>query len=547
MTEKRTYHQWLIITALLLCFTFSLFFALKIFTGENGSSPSMNEKLMSQDRFYQHTPDVVWLEDSPESVVHLDKYELQNFESTYTKAWYCLNTSIKQKNTECLHDYFGEILIEKIKSSLNEQVEFEIEQVDLSHQLKLNQMTLDRQVISLTDSNVRMLKHLYSPKGKIISKTDESSSFDLVFRREDGRWKIIHWVEKTEKLMRKSGELVNTLFRSHEFSIQAIRGVNYYPSDFPWKEFWRNFDKVNLQEDLNRIKDLNLNSLRIFIPYEIFGGGHPDENRLQDLETLLDLCEANELKVILTLFDFPVGFDLANYPAYRKHLKIILNRFKDHPAIVSWNLKNEPDIDYQYYDTERVKDWLAFIVDEAKKIAPSEIFTIGWADPRNASYLSNHLDYVSIHYYENPNNFKSIIHKLQEQIGNKQILVEEFGQSSYSSFWFPFSSSEKEQAVVINQLDRQMTEMNIPSLVWCLNDYQNLNNEVFGWKPWVRKAQSNYGLYDVQGRLKLSGQVMQDPKLRLSLTFIDRLRSWHAFVLGLFFLMFYLVRRMVRS
>ncbi len=547
MAKWRTYYTWLILMALLLCFMFLLFFAVKIASIKNGMQQSIYEIELKKDRFYQHTPEVDWSEDSAESIVKLNDYERKYFESTYIKAWHCLNTSIKHQCTDCLHDYFGEILIEKIKSNLEEHDEFEAEQVDLSHQLKLNQMTLDRQVISLSDENVRLLKYLSTPKGKLISKKDEISSFDLIFRREDGRWKIIHWVEKTSKPMTTEFEYLDSVRTKQVEVIKNIRGVNYYPSDFPWKEFWKNFNKVDLQKDLDRIKELNLNSLRIFVPYELFGGGHPDEHRLHDLEILLNLCYSNELKVILTLFDFPVGFDLANYSAYRKHLKIILNRFKDHEAIVSWNLKNEPDIDYQYYDKERVDDWLNFIVSEANKIAPSEIFTIGWSDSKNARYLSDHLDYVSLHYYGDPTSFKSTIFELHKQIGDKLILVEEFGHSSYASFWYPFSSSPKEQALIIKQINQQLIEMKIPNCVWCLNDYQNLNNEIFGWKPWVRMVQSKYGLYDEQGRLKLSGQVVQNPEIQLSLTLFDRVKSWYAFIFCLVVLVFLLVTRKFMS
>ena len=527
MRDWRKYYRWLILFVLLLSVGILLFFAVQMFSNNNSVDQSANELGLHPDRYYQHTPEVKWLDDATESVVKLETYERKKLQETYIEAWYCLNTSIKTQTVYCLEEYFGETLIEKIQKSFSDTKEMRFEQVDLHHVLQLNQMTLDRQIISLSDQSIQLLKYIYSQEGKIISKTDEIISLELILRREDGRWKIIHWVEKEPVDLNQETLRLKEASTKSKLDISKINGINYYPSEFPWKDFWINFDQVNISEDLEKVKALDLNSVRLFVPYEIFGGGHPDENRLQQLQLLLDTCASKKLSVVLTLFDFPVGFDLSNYPAYRKHLRILLNRFKEHEAIVSWNLKNEPDIDYQYYERNHVDDWLAFIVKEAKEIAPSTIFTVGWADAEYADYLAEDLDYVSLHYYKKRDQFKTIMSDLQKRVGDKVILIEEYGHSSYSSFWWPLSSSEKEQALVIKDLRSQLRELDMPSMLWCLYDYKGAHKDVFGWKPWIRKVQTSYGLYNLEGQMKLSGQITQNPSIDISLSLFDRIKSWH--------------------
>lgn len=84
----------------------------------------------------------------------------------------------------------------------------------------------------------------------------------------------------------------------------TIKGINYYPKNSAWDTFGDLFNKDTIAKDFAIIKEAKLNSIRIFIQYDDFGKADIKEEKLEKLKTLLDLAEAKNLKVIVTLFDF---------------------------------------------------------------------------------------------------------------------------------------------------------------------------------------------------------------------------------------------------
>ncbi len=532
-----TYYKILIHLILLAIIGLIVLFAYQVFTDENLSNQRASNLGLHPDRFYQHTPEMSWAKDQARLEGIMTSHDKRIIEDTYKKAWFCLNNVVANQNSLCLHEYFGDELREKIINGFDP--ELESQQVDLSHQLQFNQVTLDRQVISISDLNVEILEN-NKVKGQWV-KTKSKKSIDLMMQLQDDRWKITDWVELRNETTEVADS--NLVINKDLQRLSEMKGVNYYPSEFPWRKFWLNFDSPTIAEDFKNAKASSFNTIRVFIPYEIFGGGHPDELRMNELKDLLNLAHEESLNVIVTLFDFPVGFDLLHYPAYQKHLRTILNRFKDHPAVLSWCLKNEPDIDYEYHDPQLVNDWLQFILNEAKEIAPESIFTIGWAYPESASYLSEKVDYVSFHYYRDADQFEKDIKELKASVEDKLIILEEFGKSSYSSFWFPFSSSEKLQAHYLFEIYQLAEENDIPTVLWCLNDFQAAPSDVFGWKPWIKKPQTQFGVYDIEGQLKLKniGESQDLPKL----TWKDHFQIAWIFYLILFALFIFILRKIV--
>ena len=129
--------------------------------------------------------------------------------------------------------------------------------------------------------------------------------------------------------------------------ISEIKGINYYPQQHPWAMFDENFDPQQIETDFSRINTMGLNSVRIFVPYSDFGGANVQEAKLSRLLKVLDLAKSQNLKVLVTLFDFYGNYELEDWTLTHRHAEIIVNSLKNHHALLGWDIKNEPDLDFK--------------------------------------------------------------------------------------------------------------------------------------------------------------------------------------------------------
>jgi len=209
-----------------------------------------------------------------------------------------------------------------------------------------------------------------------------------------------------------------------------------------------------------------------------------------------------------TLFDFPVGFELLKYTGYDRHLRILLERYADSETIIAWDLKNEPDLDFQFHKKEDVLDWLDFIIKQAKKYDPNHPLTVGWAHPENAHYLSENLDFVSFHYYLSLKELADVTKEVKSMCSDKQILVSEYGMTSYDGFW-PGSHSESEQTQYIAGVNEFLLDQDMGGMLWSLYDFDEAPSDIFGWKPWIKASQKKFGIIKADGSQKPSAKQIK--------------------------------------
>lgn len=448
-----------------------------------------------------HDPTYTW--DNSETVegVELDEFTRSEIQQAYTLAWYILNTSLAKQEDLGIADRFSKKMVPKITNGLKKNNSTSSERAELNHNIKVHLFSYDRQLISFTDTDVNVITKTTNLETGVSNQVRDSFDFDVVMGLEDGYWKIFEIIQlKSDK-----GNLKNYVQAENRIPItKNIKGINYYPSEDPWFDFWKNYNSETVAQDIKLMKRYGFNHTRIFIPYALFGKGSLDSLMVFRLDDFLDQCKKQDITTTISLFDFPESYKLAYYPATRQHLLQLLKRYYNHPAVQIWDLKNEADLDFENYTKEVVVSWLDFIIEEAKNKYPNSNLTVGWSKIDYIEILADKLDLQSFHLYGDLKEHQKYLRKLKkEKKIIKPLYLSEFGMTSYQSKLLPFGSTKKQQAVFTQNALQFIAEEEINHYAfWTLHDFQKAPKEVIGWKPWIRKAQKNMGLLSTDGKEK---------------------------------------------
>lgn len=220
-----------------------------------------------------------------------------------------------------------------------------------------------------------------------------------------------------------------------------VRGVNYIrptnlPATCPELHFGADptcpWDMAAIEADLDRLRALRVNTVRIFLNYYVFGGAKISSPRYSirpALEHLDDFVAAANRRGIYVL---PVL--LAKYPqdqfgpehyatALDLHVRPVVRHLAGRPGILGWDLFNEPDIgspidghcwDWDNGDfplclqiaQERVR-FLNMLHYEVKWLDPDRLTTIGMAFAKSYfrpvvtdMQMAALVDFYSFHYYD---------------------------------------------------------------------------------------------------------------------------------------------------
>jgi hypothetical protein len=282
-----------------------------------------------------------------------------------------------------------------------------------------------------------------------------------------------------------------------------IHGVNYYPLKFPWQLFWDHYHAEVIHQDFFRIKRLGFNTVRIFVPYQIFGGRNPKPLMIAHLKNLLNQAQAQGLVCIVTLFD--IFSDYADLEGSQIHLRRLLSDFAGHPAILAWDLKNEVDLDYPHYSRPVVQTWLKRLAQEFRRLAPKALLTVGWSTPERALDFVD-VDLVSFHYFDYEERFFQRVSALRKKT-QKPLLLQEFGFHTWQkAIQDPHPLAH--QFNYFNSLTAGALKLDLAgSLVWCLYDYPPSLREA--WVLNVESFQHHMGVLDLDKRAKPGLKALQ--------------------------------------
>jgi len=259
-----------------------------------------------------------------------------------------------------------------------------------------------------------------------------------------------------------------------------VVGVNYWPRRRAML-WWKEFDESEVKSEFKEIRDLGLQVVRIFLIWEDF---QPEPSRvsqtsLSNLEAVLDIAASYGLRVVPTLL---VGFmsglnwvpewaiDFANlHPTYptissgrvsrysvrdiyedeamleaeKLLFRTVVSRFRDHPAVLAWDISNEIDNLRIPRTREAARRWLREVVEEIRRADPHHPVVLGMHQ-ENLEFdkgfyvqdVAETCDLLCMHGYpafapwgEGPLDSKVVpfLNVLAENLGGRKVLFEEFG------------------------------------------------------------------------------------------------------------------------
>ena len=436
----------------------------------------------------------------------IDEQTLKTIENDYLDAWYVKHISFKSNTKTGIEDYYTKSARLNLFNviDLNSKSLVSIEGTTLSHNPNLEFFSEDGQMAVLTDNNVVEYKRIFKGE-QLISEINEISTYKITMLLEDGFWRIRH-------LVKTKSDFYNPKALSNPFKISDLKGTNYYPQATPWDMFGDSFDPTIVAKDFKLIKSSGLNSIRIFVPYEDFGKSNVKSKKLEKLTTVLDLATENKLKVLITLFDFYGDYSVLDWSLTQHHATVIVSHIKDHEALLGWDIKNEPNLDFENRGKALVIAWLDKMIDHVKSIDVNHPITIGWSNIESAKLLTDKLDFITFHYYDNLDNLSQQYHALKSKIEAKPIIITEYGLSSYNGFWNPLGNTEEDQTKYHKYIQTIFNENDIQFMSWTLYDFTEIPKEVVGGLPWRQNAQKHFGFIDKNGTKKASFKYISSSK-----------------------------------
>lgn len=461
-----------------------------------------------------HLPRVTWLPQDPNTGRRMEEFNKTEITREYLNGWYSLHAGYRSGGAEALKDYNTKDHKEKLAALIGRFAsdEMKADVTDLEHHIRLHYFSADGQLISFTDQNVLFKSRIYDVGSHSkVGSVEYRADFDVIMILADGHWRIRSMVKKPasdppqDTTVRNDQNMVRMGNNGFVYNGTSFKpyGVNYYPSKTPWKFFWDQFDSTVITRDFEVMRLLGFNTVRIFIGYEDFRKGIVPVTRMSLLNTLLNIADAKQLKVIVTLFDFFGDYSISSFSGSDRQLEAILTGFKNHPAILAWDLKNEPDLDFFHHDRQDVEEWLQWILQRARLYDPNHLLTVGWAFPENAHLFRQSVDFISFHYYKDPAQLGAAISELKKKTDGKTVVLEECGHSTYKGIWAPRGSGEKGQAEYLLAIQKALkANGDIPLLIWTLYDFETIPESVVGRLPWHKAPQGHFGILRSDGTPK---------------------------------------------
>jgi hypothetical protein len=448
-----------------------------------------------------YRPNLEWTEiDNPGRT--MEEQTLGEITNDYMNAWHVRNIAYKKNDYYGIKDYYTDSARTKLYANIDLNVKNDnwFKRTTLNHTPDLDFYSTDGTIVVFKDHNVEEYQEIYQGEELLFAEKD-TTSYHVMMLLEDGFWRIRHLneipstLDKTIIAPRNIAENIK--------KVENIKGINYYPKNSPWDTFGKRFNDSIIRDDFKIINTMGLNTIRIFIQYEDFGNSRVNYKKINLLKKILDAAHDHNLDAVITLFDFYGDYDVSNWTLTHRHAQAIVNAVKDHPALLAWDIKNEPDLDFDSRGKLRVLSWLAQMIENIKKWDRNHPVTIGWSSPEAGADLASKVDFISYHYYRDIDKYKEAHNTLKKIAPTKPKVLQEYGMSSYKGLWNLYTGANEEgQLAYYKEMQKTLKKENIPYMFWTLYDFEKVPSSVAGSLPWKTRKQHFFGCLDSLGNKK---------------------------------------------
>lgn len=280
-------------------------------------------------------------------------------------------------------------------------------------------------------------------------------------------------------------------------------GVNYWSREHNIL-MWRFWDLKSIGEDLDKLSDIGVNALRIFILAEDFAlpSGEVEKESLNKFLNFLDEAERRGLKVFPSLlvghmsgknWSFPwdpedIIYEPRVFYKTLRFIKSIVEAARGHPAVAGWIVSNEITNVKKPEDVGLFRLWLEAIVRAIKSIDPEKPVSLGDGTlpykplPIRPENVAGIVDYLSPHIYlydYNPVRHGLTYMAILEyclSLG-KPTLLEEFGFPT--NLYTEKSHADFIETILVGSYALRASG----AFIWCAFDFPREEDEPYLWEP----------------------------------------------------------------
>jgi len=181
-----------------------------------------------------------------------------------------------------------------------------------------------------------------------------------------------------------------------------IRGFNYTPANVAAPrhhvDCWVHYDSATIEFDLDLAKSLNLNQVRIFVPYTVYT---EDSVALPaKLKHFVRECHKRNIGVMPVLQGGPWMRDTTRHALGKNWARFLVNAISDEPGLAMWDVMNEPD--WPTTPRERVLrnfENCKFMAKTFHELDPYTPVTIGMAFVDGMIEMADYVDVLQFHDY----------------------------------------------------------------------------------------------------------------------------------------------------
>jgi hypothetical protein len=181
-----------------------------------------------------------------------------------------------------------------------------------------------------------------------------------------------------------------------------IRGFNYTPANVAAPrhhiDTWVHYDSATIKFDLDLAKSLNMNQVRVFVPYAVYT---EDKAALPSkLRHFIRECHKRNIGVMPVVGSGPWLRDSTLRSQGKEWVKFLVDSISNEPGLAMWDAMNEPDwptspkelVDRKYQNA-------LFMAKTFREFDKNTPVTIGWAFVDGMIQSADYVDVLQFHDY----------------------------------------------------------------------------------------------------------------------------------------------------